>query len=303
MNVQNAINAGLVLEFVYNNWGSTAPDGLTGLPVTLSQPCTPPATYKVYKTIYSCDLATDIDPQAPGKEGWKIMGMLAFNENDKNDVVIAIRGTENVWEYIQDFKFFPKPFSNVPGAGLTDDGFTDMYQSFSFRAGANGTPNFIEELISYIPSTATVTITGHSLGGPLATLLSLDLAAHAQLSLVLYTFASPRTGDLTFHNIFNHTVPNCYRIVNRHDIVPQLPPPLLYFHVGDENELVPGPTLKWGIHCEHHLTTYLNLLGTSIGAAAKYPLDTDCTQTAATAAAQPVGGKPAVVETPTPVEV
>jgi hypothetical protein len=129
MNVQNAINAGLVLEFVYNNWQATGADGLNGLPVTLSQPCSPPATYKVARTIYSCDLATDITPQAPGNKGWKIIGMLAFNEEDVNDVFIAIRGTENVWEYIQDFKFFPKPFSNVPGAGLTDDGFTDMYQS------------------------------------------------------------------------------------------------------------------------------------------------------------------------------
>jgi hypothetical protein len=294
MNVQSAINAGLILEFVYNEWNKGGANGLDGEAVALSQPLTPPANYKVVKTLYCCDLATDIDPEAPGREGWKIIGILAVNVADSTDVVVAVRGTENVWEYIQDFKFFPRPFNNVPGAGLTDDGFTVMYESFSFTPSACGEPNFIQKLIAEIKGIsprARVTITGHSLGGPLVTLLALDLAAHANLPLAVYTFASPRTGDLTFHKVFDHTVLDCYRIVNRHDIVPQLPPPLLYFHVGDETELVPGPELKWGIHCEHHLTTYLHMLGKLLDPGGdKYPIDADCVQAVATAA------KPAAIE-------
>ena len=36
----------------------------------------------------------------------------------------------------------------------------------------------------------------------------------------------------------NHIVPNAYRVGNRLDVVPKVPPPLMYFHVGDETELL-----------------------------------------------------------------
>jgi hypothetical protein len=283
MNVQFAINAGLFLQFTYDTWQTGDLDGKTVV-TTGGAPVIPGLSYKVKKTLYACGLATDINPTRPLDAGYKTIGIIAVNEKDANDVVIAIRGTSTVWEWIQDCKFFPKPFPNVPGAGLAEDGFTDMYQSFSFRAAANQNP-FMQDLLAVIPSTAKVMITGHSLGSSLATLLALDVAAHSNLALSLYTLASPRTGDYTFEQLFNHTVPNAYRIVNRLDIVPKTPPPLLYFHVGDESELIPGSEVSPTIFCWHHLSTYLYLLAKSIGQQAAYPLEGDCKQ--GTSAAPP----------------
>ena len=68
-------------------------------------------------------------------------------------------------------------------------------------------------------------MTGHSLGAGLATLLALDLAAHSLVPNTCITLASPRVGDLTFQHVFNQVVPNAYRVVNRIDIVPKVPPP------------------------------------------------------------------------------
>ena len=279
MNVQSAINAGLFVQFAANNWQDAAGKNvdLDGRPIlnTAGQPIIPGKNYTVLKTLYACDLATDIHPNRPCDDGWKTMGILATNDADPNDVFIAIRGTLTVWEWIQDVKFFPKPFTNVTGSGLTEDGFTDMYQSFSLQSSAS--PGvFINALIALLPATATVTVTGHSLGAAIATLCALDLAAHSKFPLTVYTLASPRVGDLTFHNVYDSTVLNSFRVVNRLDIVPKTPPPPLYIHVGDESELIPSGQVNQTIPCEHHLTTYLNLLATEIGTQAAYPIQSDC---------------------------
>lgn len=66
-----------------------------------------------------------------------------------------------------------------------------------------------------------VFVTGHSLGGALATLA----ASHIKLlgyNPELYTFASPRVGDPKFAESFQNM--NCYRIANSEDIVTNVPP-------------------------------------------------------------------------------
>ena len=73
VNVQNAINASLFVQFVANNWQlqngtnnnlDNAPVvNPSGAPVVLGK------TYQVDKTIYACDLATDINPPARVKAG------------------------------------------------------------------------------------------------------------------------------------------------------------------------------------------------------------------------------------------
>jgi hypothetical protein len=287
VNVQAAINAGLFVQFVYDNWNVTSQStNLDGRPVVTSagSPIIPGKTYQVLKTIYSNDLATDISPQRPLLEGYKTMGIIAQNAADDADIFIAVRGTEGIWEWLQDFKFLLRSFPNVTGSGLTEDGFTDMYLSFSLTPSPSTT--FMKDVAALLPSNAMVTVTGHSLGAALATLLALDMAANNNFPVGVYTLASPRVGDLSFHNVFNHVVPNAYRVANRLDIVPKTPPPLLYFHVGDETDLIPSSAMKFDLACEHHLTSYFNMLATLIGQQNLYPIDGDCLKQEAAASIQ-----------------
>lgn len=278
MNTQSAINAGLFVQFVANQWDVGSPtNNLDGRAVVnaAGKPVIPGSGYRVKKTLYACDIATDFDPTRPGTEGWKTMGIVAANDADSNDVVIAIRGTLTVWEWLQDAKFLLRPFNRVSGGGLTEDGFTDMYYSMSFTA-SDCAGNFMQDLVAQLPSTANVTVAGHSLGAAVATLLAFDLGANTKFVPTLYTLASPRVGDLIFSQVFNHVIPNAFRVANRLDVVPKVPPPLMYFHVGDETELIPGLSLKFDLGCEHHLTSYFNMLGSLIGQQAAYPIDADC---------------------------
>jgi Lipase (class 3) len=284
MDVQAAINAGLFVQFVYNSWNiPNQSTNLDGRPVVTSggQPVIAGKNYKVIKTIYSNDLATDICPNRPQLEGYKTIGVIAQNEADVSDIFVAIRGTEGIWEWVQDFKFVPRPFSPVAGGGLTDDGFTDMYLSFSLTAGPSST--FMKDVASLLPQKATVTVVGHSLGSSLATLFALDMAVNTTCQVGLYTLASPRVGDLTFHNLFNHVVPNAYRVANRLDVVTQVPPVVLYLHVGDETDLLPPKTMKYDIRCEHHVSTYLNMLAALTNQQNLYPVDAACLLEAAVA--------------------
>jgi len=280
MNVQTAINAGHFVRFVYDNFdNSSKATNLDGKPVITpaGQPVVAGMNYSVLKTIYANDLATDKSPQQQDPD-FVTMGIIAQNAADPTDIVIAIRGTVGIWEWLQDAKFGMRAFTNVPGAGCTEDGFTDMYDSFSLTTGVSA--GFLKDVTATIPGNSKVTIVGHSLGSAIATLLALDMSANTTLPVVLYTLASPRVGDLSFHNIFNHMVPNAYRVANRLDAVPNTPPPLLYFHVGDDTELLPPSNMKLDLLCEHELTNYHAMLAALIGVGAQYPFECGCLKTA-----------------------
>ncbi|MGA1840309.1 MAG: lipase family protein [bacterium] len=72
----------------------------------------------------------------------------------------------------------------------------------------------------------TVWMTGHSLGAALATLASYRYGKVQGL----YAFGSPRVGNREFKNDFKI---RAYRFENNNDIVCKVPPPGLYFHVGE----------------------------------------------------------------------
>jgi hypothetical protein len=236
------------------------------------------AGYNFLQTIYGDDLATDIDPHVGDVVTF---GFLAVS--GAIELVAAIRGTDSILEWLHDASFLMVP-SPIPGAhGYTEDGFTAVYKSL--RIGpANGTLAARDSIKSYLDTGAgtCVTVCGHSLGGALATLLTLDVALNTSCHApTTYTYASPRTGDHIFAGSFNAAIPASYRIANRQDLVPKLPPilPLPYEHVNTQYELNPPPNqIKSSIPCMHHLTTYLWLMGQLAGSSA-YSLDSDCTAT------------------------
>jgi len=83
-------------------------------------------------------------------------------------------------------------------------------------------------------------ITGHSLGGALATMAAASLCDNGIDVAGVYTFGQPRVGDRTFASQLNkHINGRVFRFVNNNDIVPHVPPPFsvwnptrLYGHVG-----------------------------------------------------------------------
>jgi hypothetical protein len=230
--------------------------------------------YEVVTTFYGNDLATDINPG-------RALDIVSFGfvaQDPAGNVVVAIRGTEGILEWVQDAKFLAIKCPFLAGAGLTEDGFTAVYESL--RVAQDPASKRLVDALPGLPfpkPVASIIITGHSLGGALATLLALDVAANTALgkNLTAWTVASPRTGDPSFADTYNQVVPNENRVANRLDIVPKLPLPPLYEHVLGIQELNPMLKVKLDILCQHHMTTYLHLLSLQTGGTV-LPLDQGC---------------------------
>jgi hypothetical protein len=279
MDLDAMIHFGQVVNEAY----AIAPDQLANSPgqtvtVTLGEAST---SYVVITSVYANDLATDMNPER-GKR--RVSIGLVLQDPATGDAVIAIRGTEGVHEWVQDARFLLVSCPLRDGAGRTEDGFTAMYLSFTIEP-APGSQSLVKALagLPWRKPVKSLTICGHSLGGALVTLLAMDVALNTPFTdPLVYTYASPRTGDASFATTYDHVVQRTCRIANRMDLVPKLPLPPLYEHVGGEYELnpvvfslPPKVLVKSDLLCEHVLTSYLHLLTHKAGGIV-LPLEAKC---------------------------
>ncbi|GAB4817731.1 hypothetical protein N2152v2_004777 [Parachlorella kessleri] len=70
----------------------------------------------------------------------------------------------------------------------------------------------------------TVHVTGHSLGGALATLCAFDIRQRCPFAayttnIRVYTFGAPRTGNHAFAELYNEALPDTWHIINNDDMI------------------------------------------------------------------------------------
>jgi hypothetical protein len=262
LNVQRALDLG---QFVY-----AAENPVVAKPVQYAIPF----GFQPVEFLYGNDLATDIG----GPKDVVPFGFVAKSPGPANDFVVAIRGTDSIWEWIQDARFLKITCPCASGAGQSEDGFTDVYTSLAVAADGSG-----QRLVSVLKATlapltnATLAITGHSLGASLATLLALEVTESGAFATPeVITFASPMVGDAQFVRTYDAEVTNTWRIANFVDIIPKLPPAIwAYDHVSQPSAVNSFLKAKLLPGCSHHLTTYLYLLS-QLGSCGNRPVDADC---------------------------
>lgn len=66
-------------------------------------------------------------------------------------------------------------------------------------------------------------VTGHSLGGALATLAAFDLTKQFNVDTTVYTFGQPRVGNKAFATDYDKTVPRHFSVANGQDPVARVP--------------------------------------------------------------------------------
>ena len=128
---------------------------------------------------------------------------------DEEDMIIAFRGTE------------PKQMSDVKADlnALQTKGFLNKGDVHSgFRGEVDKVWDTLKPLVLQKGST-TVYVTGHSLGGAMATICSKRLQ-DIKPNVVLYTYGSPRVGDRRWVKTLQ--VPH-YRYQNNNDVVCRVP--------------------------------------------------------------------------------
>ena len=148
---------------------------------------------------------------------------------DEMDIaVVSFRGTENVQDWMTNLRYSMAPVDSLPpvaneSAARVHRGFRDAFMSVK------------DQIDRYLPCAEglPIFITGHSLGGALATLGAAHLSGWGLAGC--YTFGAPRVGNKAFASSLRTPV---YRVVNPGDPVPHVPTPLRgYRHADDRRRL------------------------------------------------------------------
>ena len=158
-------------------------------------------------------------------------GFVGYSTND-NEIVVAFRGSVDIENWITNIDFKMTPYKAINGAQV-HEGFYSAYTAVSAKV-----ISAVKTLITIYP-TARILITGHSLGGALATFAAVDIRTSISPSTTvnMYTFGSPRTGNQAFTDyVFGLLGTQGYqRLTHYNDVVPHLPPTEFGFnHAGNE---------------------------------------------------------------------
>ena len=133
--------------------------------------------------------------------------------------LLCFRGTSNPGQWIRDLRLIPveHPWGRVHAG---------------FKGGIDIAEPHIYAFEQVAKDAKHVWVTGHSLGGALAVLAAARLRQHG-LNPFTYTYGQPRPGLGGFRDRFESELPDrLIRFVNQDDIVPRVPPGLIYRHAG-----------------------------------------------------------------------
>ncbi|XP_068493772.1 uncharacterized protein [Phaseolus vulgaris] len=168
-----------------------------------------------------------------------------WRDSARRRLVVAFRGTEqSQWKDLRtDLMLVPAGLNPERIGGdfkqeiQVHSGFLSAYDSVRTRI-----ISLIRLAIGYVDDHSKslhkwhVYVTGHSLGGALATLLALELSSNqlakqGTISITMYNFGSPRVGNKRFAEVYNKRVKDSWRVVNHRDIIPTVPRLMGYCHV------------------------------------------------------------------------
>ncbi|KAJ8623158.1 hypothetical protein MRB53_031687 [Persea americana] len=148
---------------------------------------------------------------------------------DLNSIVIAFRGTQehSIQNWIEDL-FWKQLDLNYPGMpdAMVHYGFYSAYHNTTLRPRVLLAVQRAKELYGDLG----IMVTGHSMGGAMASFCALDLAVNqGEHNVQVMTFGQPRVGNSIFASYFSKHLPNTIRITNENDMVPHLPPYYTHF--------------------------------------------------------------------------
>ena len=188
---------------------------------------TPPSNNSIYNAVGWTAQPTPIVGTS-GVDKEDLNACLVGNTGD--GVVVAFRGTlsaieppdfEEMMDWLQDFLMEPYSDSTVQSWGTGVEVHAGWWDAVLSIATALDT-----QLAKLNPTAGKFYFTGHSKGGPLATLAAMRycvLNPNAAKPLV-YTFASPRPGNGAFATAFQNQGITQNRYENYQDIAPLFPP-------------------------------------------------------------------------------
>ena len=165
------------------------------------------------QTVYS-------DAIDPSENSFSIQGRFdgqaIITETKCGKLVIAFRGSESCTDWLVNMLRYRRRFHCIKGA-LVHAGFLMQHMAMWDQT--------IKHLSSCMDRYNDILVTGHSLGGALATLFAARISClYPELSVSCYTFGTPRVGNLKFvegiHMLTNLSI---LRVNNANDVATWAP--------------------------------------------------------------------------------
>lgn len=150
-----------------------------------------------------------------------------FIAKDENRIIISFRGTSSLHDAWTDVQISKLIF---PSLKLLRRIFSirSIFKSKAHEGFFNSYSSVRDELLEIIKDQLKekdyhIYLTGHSLGGALATLAALDLQKETTAKISNYTFGAPKVGNKRFVKYYNKKVKDTFRVVNDEDPIPSIP--------------------------------------------------------------------------------
>lgn len=147
-----------------------------------------------------------------------LMGFALRSKVDGHGLIV-LRGTMTASEWLSNFSYQLSPF-------LADEDLACGKVHLGFRNVYKGIRGRYRELAAEFAIDKPLYLVGHSLGGAVSAIGALDVVQQQperSANIQAYLYATPRTGDETFAQVYNAQVGTSYRIVNVCDLVPFIP--------------------------------------------------------------------------------
>ncbi|KAI9815730.1 MAG: hypothetical protein M1827_002126 [Pycnora praestabilis] len=156
-------------------------------------------------------------------------GFIAVDDSNKL-IVLAIRGSQSFQNWVDDMAMMLLPVPWIcPGCEVHAGwwgAWSDMRES---------TKKALKKAEAENPGYKVV-VTGHSLGGAVATLAAMDLRKNGFPKADVFTFGSPRVANEKMSAFISSQAGGTHRITHTNDLVPKLPPHKIFGYANIQPE-------------------------------------------------------------------
>jgi predicted lipase len=147
-------------------------------------------------------------------------GFVAY-DGDANEVIVSFSGTDplSIKNWIDDLNFFQTDYPNCSGCRVHEGFFN------TFNSVFDVVKDLVKSNFAAHP-TASLSVTGHSLGAAMAAHCTAELAHLGYNVTTSYTYGMPRVGNDVYEKWYkseSSKIQGTFRVVHNKDPVPHVP--------------------------------------------------------------------------------